>query len=133
MRKKHRIVLSVVIGTLAGGLVIALSLANREDEATGISAWDRAWWAFDDFRESLGWRNPRRCPSPCFANLKQIDGAKATWALENKKENSDISTASDLFGTNAYVRDTPMCPQGGTYSLRSVQQKPVCSHPGHTI
>jgi len=25
----------------------------------------------------------------CIANLKQIDGAKATWALEQKKNNSD--------------------------------------------
>jgi prepilin-type N-terminal cleavage/methylation domain-containing protein len=71
----------------------------------------------------------------CIANLKQIDGAKATWALENKKVNSDTPVASDLFGADAYIRDTPACPGGGSYTLGVVSSKPTCSKSadGHTL
>ena len=34
----------------------------------------------------------------CIANLKQVEGAKATWALEMKKVNTDTLGDSDLFG-----------------------------------
>src|SRR5205814_2241623 len=34
----------------------------------------------------------------CIANMKQIDGAKATWALENKKTGADVPADADLFG-----------------------------------
>ena len=33
----------------------------------------------------------------CVANLKTIDGAKATWALEQKKTNTDTPVDGDLF------------------------------------
>src|SRR5262245_3179232 len=53
----------------------------------------------------------------CIANLKQIEGAKATWALEAKKSNTDTPTDTDLFGTDKYIRQKPVCPGGGTYAL----------------
>src|SRR6266478_6618514 len=55
--------------------------------------------------------------SACIANLKQIDGAKATWALEQKKTSSDTPGTTDLFGATLYIRSTPNCPAGGTYVL----------------
>jgi prepilin-type N-terminal cleavage/methylation domain-containing protein len=63
----------------------------------------------------------------CVANMKQIDGAKATWALEMKKVNSDTPTATDLYGPTLYIRDQPSCPAGGTYSINTVATKPTCS------
>jgi hypothetical protein len=69
----------------------------------------------------------------CMANLKTIDAAKATWALENHKTNSDIPTDADLFGATSYVREKPVCPAGGSYRLRAVDKRPRCSIPGHTI
>jgi prepilin-type N-terminal cleavage/methylation domain-containing protein len=72
----------------------------------------------------------------CIANLKQIDGAKATWALEAKKVNTDTPVATDLYGTTAYIRDEPSCPGGGTYTPGLVSAKPVCSlagTAGHTL
>src|SRR5690242_10758131 len=48
--------------------------------------------------------------SACIANLKQITGAKATWALEAKKVNADSPANTDLFGTTAYIRVQPTCP-----------------------
>src|SRR5919198_152215 len=39
----------------------------------------------------------------CVANLRTIDGAKATWALENKKVNTDTPATTDLYGTDKYI------------------------------
>jgi prepilin-type N-terminal cleavage/methylation domain-containing protein len=72
----------------------------------------------------------------CIANLKQIEGAKANWAMEKKKTNSDTPTAADLYGANAYIRDEPGCPAGGAYTPNQVDTKPVCSlaaSDGHTL
>jgi prepilin-type N-terminal cleavage/methylation domain-containing protein len=48
----------------------------------------------------------------CIANMKQLDGAKATWALENKKTNADTPAMGDLVGAAAYIRTEPICPAG---------------------
>src|SRR5687767_5437240 len=69
----------------------------------------------------------------CIGNLKSIDGAKVTWALEMKKTDSDVPTDSDIFGPGKNIEKKPDCPAGGTYDLRSVGEKPTCSIPDHTI
>jgi prepilin-type N-terminal cleavage/methylation domain-containing protein len=73
--------------------------------------------------------------SACIANLKQIGGATSTWAMEKKKNNSDTPVASDLYGADAYIRDEPGCPGGGSYTLTAVDTKPLCSLStlGHTL
>jgi prepilin-type N-terminal cleavage/methylation domain-containing protein len=63
----------------------------------------------------------------CIANLKQISGAKATWALENKKVDADVPTDAMLFGNANYIRVKPACPGGGAYTLGDVATEPVCS------
>ncbi|MBI5387669.1 MAG: prepilin-type N-terminal cleavage/methylation domain-containing protein [Verrucomicrobia bacterium] len=70
--------------------------------------------------------------SACIANLKQIDGAKATWALEAKKTSSDTPADSDLFGATAYIRSKPACPAAGTYAVNAVDSKPTCTITEHT-
>ncbi|HYV36698.1 MAG TPA: prepilin-type N-terminal cleavage/methylation domain-containing protein [Gemmataceae bacterium] len=69
----------------------------------------------------------------CIANLKQIEGAKATWALENKKTGTDTPTTADLYGPTKYIRDEPSCPAGGTYSINAVDARPTCNVPDHTL
>ena len=71
----------------------------------------------------------------CIANMKQIEGAKATWALENKKVGTDTPNTSELYGTTNYIRETPLCPGGGTYTVNNVNTKPTCtlSAEGHTL
>jgi prepilin-type N-terminal cleavage/methylation domain-containing protein len=68
----------------------------------------------------------------CINNLRQIDGAKEQWALENKKS---AGSAVDTSGVAAYIKGgtTPLCPAGGTYSYNAVDTLPACSIPGHTI
>jgi len=69
----------------------------------------------------------------CVANLRTIDGAKATWALEQRKNNADTPTDTDLFGAATYIREKPGCPSGGTYSLNQVDAKPTCTIPDHAF
>jgi prepilin-type N-terminal cleavage/methylation domain-containing protein len=69
----------------------------------------------------------------CIANLKQIDGAKATWALEQKKGNTDSPATDDLYGSDKYIRTEPGCPGGGSYTMGNVQTKPSCSITDHVL
>ncbi len=68
----------------------------------------------------------------CINNLRQIDGAKQQWALENKKTADNVPTRKDLL---PYLRDHkfPVCPAGGTYTINRVADSPECSHPGHKL
>jgi len=63
----------------------------------------------------------------CIANLKQIDGAKATWALETKQIDSATPGDADLFGPTAYIRRKPECPAGGADYLAAGQIGTVAS------
>ena len=67
----------------------------------------------------------------CIANMRQIDGAKATWALENKKVNTDACALTDIAGgPTLYIRETPECPANGTYAVGTVADKTACSLAG---
>ena len=69
----------------------------------------------------------------CIAQLKQIDGAKATWALEHQKKADDAPLDSDLFGPNAYIAYKPVCPRGGTYTIGKVGEYARCTIPHHSL
>src|ERR1700681_21225 len=54
----------------------------------------------------------------CINNLRQIDGAAQTWALENRKGPTDTYVMDTI---KPYIRldssgNVPGCPGGGTYS-----------------
>jgi chromosome segregation ATPase len=68
----------------------------------------------------------------CINNLRQIDGAKQQWALENRKTAEAVPNAQDLA---PYLRGNaiPPCPSGGGYTLNAVSLLPTCSIPGHTL
>ena len=69
----------------------------------------------------------------CIANLKQIDGAKATYALEAKVAAGATVAAGNIFGSGAYILRTPTCPGGGAYTLGNVDVTPLCNIAGHTL
>jgi len=69
----------------------------------------------------------------CVSNLRMIQGAKETWALENKKLTTDQPNDSDLFGETSYMRAKPVCPAGGIYTIGTVGQKAACTVPGHQL
>ena len=64
----------------------------------------------------------------CINNLRQIDSAVQTWALENKM----ASTAAVSFGAiSSYLKSAVVCPAGGStfsdsYTISDVKTKPVC-------
>lgn len=68
----------------------------------------------------------------CNNNLRQLDGAIQQWALERKKLNTDTPTEGDL---KVYLskHGFPKCPGGGSYTIRSVAQAPICSISSHCL
>lgn len=67
----------------------------------------------------------------CINNLRQLDGAKDQWRLENHKTTNDIPAWQDLL---PYLGQKPTCPQGGTYRPGRVGEPPRCSLGGsHTL
>lgn len=69
----------------------------------------------------------------CINNLRQIDRAKQTWAIENGKDDSQTPTPQDLEKYLKRGSNTLVCPAGGHYSINSVGQRPTCSIPGHQL
>jgi hypothetical protein len=67
----------------------------------------------------------------CVNNLRQLDGAKQQWELENHKSTNDVPTLEDL---RPYLLRPLVCPQGGTYLPGRVGEPPRCSVGGsHTL
>ncbi len=69
----------------------------------------------------------------CISNLRQIDGAKEQWQLEQKKSDTDTPTWDDLIGSDKYLKLKPACPNSGTYTLGNMKTKVTCSVPGDTL
>jgi prepilin-type N-terminal cleavage/methylation domain-containing protein len=70
----------------------------------------------------------------CINNLKEIDGAKEQWAIENKKQQGDACATTDI---DSYIKGgTPAaCPAGGSYTVDILGKNPTCSLAslGHTL
>ena len=64
----------------------------------------------------------------CVNNLRQIESAKAQWALEQHKMTNDTPTWEDVL---PYLHPHPQCPRGGTYTLGRVDGPPSCTIPEH--
>ncbi|MDD5634619.1 MAG: prepilin-type N-terminal cleavage/methylation domain-containing protein [Candidatus Omnitrophica bacterium] len=63
----------------------------------------------------------------CIANLRQIDGAKTLYALDNNLASGDACAMTDL--VPLYIQRTPICPAGGTYTPGTIAPAgdPTCS------
>jgi hypothetical protein len=73
-----------------------------------------------------------KAKNACINNLRQIDGAKQQWALENKQTAEAIPTAQHIapYLPNQTV---PVCPSSGVYTLGNLESFPTCSIPGHAL
>lgn len=76
----------------------------------------------------------------CINNLRQIDGAKEQWALENRASAGGTVTEAGATGVNSYIKGEarPICPAGGSYTYGAVGADPGCSldtaaEGGHTL
>jgi prepilin-type N-terminal cleavage/methylation domain-containing protein len=74
--------------------------------------------------------------SACVNNLRQIDGAAQTWALETKQGPNATYILADLM---PYIKldsqgKIPGCPANGVYTPgATVASTPTCSIPGHVL
>ena len=69
----------------------------------------------------------------CINNLRQIDGAKEQWALENKKSAGTATTGSET-AIESYIKGgAPSCPGGGSYTYNAVDTPPSCNIGGHSL
>ena len=64
----------------------------------------------------------------CLNNLRQIDGAIQSWALELKKDSGQAVTYGDI---KDYLRNSVVCPSGGqsfadSYTVTTVDVRPTC-------
>jgi hypothetical protein len=69
----------------------------------------------------------------CINQLKMLERAKITWALERKQTAADVPTWSALIGPDREFQSMPECLSGGTYTLGAVGEPPKCSVPGHEL
>ena len=62
----------------------------------------------------------------CINNLRQIDGAKQQWALENKASDASTPGTDDV---KVYIKNSifPGCPASGSYTIAAVSADPTCS------
>jgi len=67
----------------------------------------------------------------CIANLKQVDGAKTLWALDTGAATGAAVAMTDL--VTAYIKATPSCPAGGTYTIGAIGTEPTCTVSGHVL
>jgi len=70
----------------------------------------------------------------CINNLRQIEGAVQTWALELKKDTDQSVTYTDI---SDYLRNSVVCPSGGSsfadsYTLSTVEARPLCQRKPQT-
>ena len=64
----------------------------------------------------------------CLNNLRQIAGAKEQWGLETKATSADApSDLASLVGTTLWIKDTPVCPAAGTYTIGALSDECSCS------
>jgi len=70
--------------------------------------------------------------SACLNHLRQLDGAKQQWALENKKTAEATPSTQDL---TPFLKDNlfPVCPSGGKYTIGTVNDLPTCSIASHVL
>lgn len=66
----------------------------------------------------------------CINNLRQIDGAKDQYAIENGANTGDAVAQADV---ETYLKKFPECPASGTYTINVVGTDPACDVAGHEL
>jgi hypothetical protein len=73
----------------------------------------------------------RTAYNSCINNLRQMDSATQSWALEQSVTSNAVVTLSDL---GSYLKGgVPKCPEGGVYTVGRVIDRPRCSIMQHNI
>jgi hypothetical protein len=71
---------------------------------------------------------PYSAQNACVNNLREIDGAKQQWAMENSNTNGPVTWNDILpFLGHGPAGGMPRCPKGGQYTLGNLDEPPTCS------
>jgi len=76
--------------------------------------------------------SPELAANVCINNLRQMDGAKEQWALQNNKPAYTLVSVQDIT-PYLHSNNLPACPLGGAYTLNAVGVAPSCTVPGHAL
>lgn len=60
----------------------------------------------------------------CINNLRQIDGGKDQWAIEEKQPTGASPSQANV---TVYLKKWPECPAGGTYAIAAIGTDPSCN------
>ena len=70
----------------------------------------------------------------CINNLRQIDGAKQQWALENNQGASVTPSEAQVspylgraVSSTTFLAANVLCPINGTYTINNLNLPPTCS------
>jgi prepilin-type N-terminal cleavage/methylation domain-containing protein len=71
----------------------------------------------------------------CLANLRQLDSAITTMAVEKNMGLGDTIDPTAFIGPTNYLRELPRCPAGGDYTFNAIGDDPQvsCNLPGHGL
>ena len=112
--------------TTRAALIIALLLL-----AAGITVLVPLW--------VRGHERVRVCVVPprttCIQNLRMLEGAKWSWAMELHKTTNDTPSMAHItpFLLGFPKGTVPKCPSGGVYTLGRPFENPKCSVKGHDL
>ncbi len=88
--------------------------------------------ARSDSTQRRGAAAPNSANQVCGSRLKQIDLAKQMWKADYNKPQEAVPTVAELSVYLPY-HQFPKCPDGGTYTIGKLSQKPRCSIAGHEL
>ena len=106
--------------------------AQQQVERAGQLASENQALRTQQAQQTADLKNAQAQTVVCIQFLRQIDGAKQQWALENKKTPNDVPTPEDIA---PYLPNPEQirCPAGGVYTINAVGVMPACSVPSHVL
>ena len=108
---------------------------QQQQQAAQLAAENQSLRQVQQSQAAVQAQSAKGQTAACINNLRQIDGAKQQWALENKKTANSIPTFADIapYLGPGFQGAPPTCPSGGVYTLNAMDAPPTCSIPGHAL
>ena len=71
----------------------------------------------------------------CISNLHLIESAKIQWGVDNNVPATGSPGSTDLLGTypTGYIKNWPICPANGTYTIGNMATRPTCTVVNHVL
>ena len=112
---------------LAGAFIVAVLSFGLFGTQRGAES--RIRWIIDDLAYYVRTGQNRPKVSVCKWNLGSVEICKKMWASDHGKTTNDVPTWDDLriYFRGRALKGIPICPEGGTYNINRVGERPTCS------